>query len=257
MMRTRTTALLFVICSSCSITHDVDGLSNEPTDASAGKGGTASGGGGAGALGGTGAAAGSGGSGNVSGGVGATSGGGSGGGTGACGNQGEPCCTTGSQCFSTANVCLGGTCTECGDETEPCCDNPKCSVATLLCDEANYCRTCPAPGVGNCGGLPDHVCDANEQCVACGKSGQPCCNPSFGDQCPGNPVCCSGSSGAGECLSCADFTTCICKVCCVKCLGSANQYQFNAQPGGECWNKALNQCGSGNVDWADFRQSCG
>jgi hypothetical protein len=268
-MKSWSGALFALLLASCSVTHDVDGLS-EDFDAAAGAGAAGSGGGGAGGVsgggnasgtggagGGSGGSSGSGGSGGAIGGSGGAGGSSGSGGSAACGNQNEPCCPSGTPCFVANNACVGGACVECGLEGLPCCANPQCAISTLLCDEANICRTCPQPGVGNCGGQPRHVCNANEQCVQCGDTGEACCNPASGtDQCPGDPVCCAGNSGPTECLSCPDFYSCICKVCCVKCLGSAQQFQFNATPGGECWQKALNQCGTGNVDWADFKTSC-
>jgi len=49
-----------------------------------------------------------------------------------CGGQGQTCCSVGTGCNSSGDVCYGGSCAACGGNGQPCCTNEQCGSG-LVC----------------------------------------------------------------------------------------------------------------------------
>jgi hypothetical protein len=107
-----------------------------------------------------------------------------------CGGSGQRCCV-GNRCTGASLVCdLEGNCIGCGGDDKPCCPGNTCGPdlcclqgtaqgdkAPAHCHSLNHCE--------NCGGLTQPCCIResctggtckNNMCVACGASGQVCCD---------------------------------------------------------------------------------
>jgi hypothetical protein len=123
---------------------------------------------------------------------------------GACGMPAQPCCP--------GNACLNGCCTE----------RRTCVAAGARCvsdlASSGYLGTCEAGGsCGECGGLGQGVCGRSLQfctqshttpgglsgsCVACGRSGEPCCRDGLNAQPPVSclpGLTCAGPAAQSRC----------------------------------------------------------
>jgi hypothetical protein len=178
----------------------------------------------------------------------------------ACGGSGQPCCSFGASCNSTAPACYSGTCQPCGQEDEICCPTgDPCPGSGLQCDTfEGTCRqpcqpgaSCQADAQGECANGTMQCTSAFEgHCVA-GQPSPETCN-GLDDNCDGivdniPPDPCQGTPA--ECSARQGFVTTGVTVC----SGGQQQCQFTAlpDPGGTYCNGSVDptgQCGLGTVD---------